>query len=264
MIRDVFLSLLDFILSIDYKVLILGILIGLFIKIKVNQTSLIAMNDGGVSETLLNEKLEASQHLAESTACLYDADKNMLIIARNRDGVMPSVIIDFLRYVTRNRKLTYGIIPSSENIKSNEAKIYRRVLIGIKDLDKLQKNEKKKLFDIKSVGAALKGFEGYGYCNIKIELSMGKAAKNQSMSNNEVNEVTMELMESGVENITKLELSTKEDTESNIETIDLLNNKIKDNFSLGYTRREPITFEKSKNKLLESYNRKKETIYRLI
>ena len=59
-----------------------------FIRIKLANLSGIATNSGVYSETLLKDKLDSDQYLADSTVCLYDADKQLFIIAINYTGVL--------------------------------------------------------------------------------------------------------------------------------------------------------------------------------
>jgi len=235
-----------------------------FIRIKVNMLSAIATNDGKFSETLLDEKLEKNQHLAETTGCLYDADNNLLIVARNRDGVMPSVILEFVRSMSNNKHLNFGVIPNEVNVKSKNVNIYRRLIIGMKDINNMGVREMNILKNIPSVFGAIKSFQGYGYYNIKIELSMGSAPKYSGMNSEKLKDTSLKLMESDLPNISKLEIASKEDTDSNIETIDLLNNKIKDNINIGYTRSNPVSINKIKNGLLNSYDKKKSLIESII
>lgn len=231
-----------------------------FIRIKVNVLSGVATNSGDFSETLLNEKLEENQHLAESTACLYDADNQLLIISRNRDGVMPSVIIEYFRSVAKNKMITFGVIPSDIKVSSKKSSIYRKLIIGINDVDTMESKHMKALKNIPSVFSAINGFKGYGYCNIKIELSMGSAPKNESMNNEKLKDTSLKLIESDIPNLNKLEISSKEESGSSIEVIDLLNNKVKDSFKIGFTRKDPILFSKLQQNLIVSYNKKKEII----
>lgn len=228
-----------------------------FIRIKVNVLSGVATNTGEFSETLLNEKLEENQHLAESTVCLYDADNQLLIISRNRDGVMPSAIIEYFRTVSKNKMITFGIIPNDVKISSKKSSIYRKLIIGVKDVDTMESKHMKTLKNIPSVFSAINAFQGYGYCNIKIELSMGTAPKNESMNNKKLKDTSLKLIEADIPNLNKLEVSSKEESESSIEVIDLLNNKVKDSFKVGFTRKDPILFSKLQQNLLIAYNRKK-------
>ncbi|MDU2491146.1 MAG: DUF6731 family protein [Clostridium celatum] len=231
-----------------------------FIRIKLANLSGIATNSGVYSETLLKDKLDSDQYLADSTVCLYDADKQLFIIARNRDGVMPSTILEYFRGVAKNKMITYGVIPNEVKVKSKESSIYRRLIIGINDVDKMTEKDNKILKKIKSVYGAINSFKGYGYCNIKIELSMGTAPKNESMNNQKIKDTSVLLMESDLESLNKLEISTKDEADTSVEVIDLLNNKVKDKFSIGYSREEPIVFDTLKQNLLNSYNKKIDVI----
>ena len=152
--------------------------------------------------------------------------------------------------------ITYGVIPNEVKVKSKESSIYRRLIIGINDVDKMTERDNNILKKIKSVYGAINSFKGYGYCNIKIELSMGTAPKNESMNNKKIKDTSVLLMESDLESLNKLEISAKDEADTSVEVIDLLNNKVKDKFSIGYSREEPIVFDTLKQNLLNSYNKK--------
>ncbi|WP_346879293.1 DUF6731 family protein [Clostridium sp. UBA7791] len=229
-----------------------------FIRIKTNSISGIATPDGEYDEKLLTEKLDDNQYLAESTACLYDGEKNLFVIARNRDAVLPSAILEFFKKILNNQHLNYAILPNNTNLKSKKSCIYRKLVIGMKDMSTLNDKDKSYLkVNIPAVYNAINGFDGYGYCNIKIELTMGDEPKNISMNNQLVKKTGYKLMESGIENLNKVEISSKENADTKVETIDLINNKIKDKFTVGYSRSEPILYADVIIKLLTSYNIKK-------
>jgi len=229
-----------------------------FVRIKTKSLSAIATEDGGYDETLLNKTLGKNQYLAESTACLYDSDKQLFVIARNRDAVLPSGILEFLKRTSQHKNLTFAIIQNEENVKSQSSYIYRSLIIGIKDAKNIKKKDSIFLQNkIPSVFNAIKSFEGYGYYNIKIELSMGAAPKKVSMNNTLVKDTSLQLMESAIPNISKLEISSKADEGTSVETIDLLNNKVKDNFKIGFTRTDPLLKKDVTKSLLDSYNSKK-------
>lgn len=235
-----------------------------FIRIKTNSMSGVATEDGEFDEKLLNEKLADNQFLAESTGCIYDGDKELLIVARNRDAVLPSAILEFFKKTLNNNDLTYAIIPNKLSTKANNEYIYRRLIIGITDVDNISKKDNSFLKEkVNPVYNAIKGFEGCGYCNIKIELSMGDRPKNQGM-NQKVKDIGFGLAESEIKNLKKLEMKTKEDIDTKVETVDLINNKVKDNFTIRYSRIEPILYSDIIDELLESYNNKKKHIDNLI
>ena len=229
-----------------------------FVRIKTKSLSAITTEDGGFDETLLSKKLDETQYLAESTACLYDTDKNLFVIARNRDAVLPSGILEFIKKTSEQKNLTFAIIPNIVNIKSQSSCIYRSLIIGINDAKTMSKKDSGFLKNnIPSVYNAIKSFEGYGYCNIKIELKMGSAPRKKGMSNSLVKGTSMQLMESDIPNINKLEISSKDDEGTAVETIDLLNNKVKDCFKIGFSRSNPILYKDVTDSLLDSYNNKK-------
>lgn len=236
-----------------------------FVRIKTNSISGIATAEGDYDEGLLNQKLDPNQYLADGTACLYDGEKNLIIIARNRDAVLPSAILEFFKKVLNEQHLVFAVIPNESNIKNKESSIYRRLVVGIKNVKDLDKKDAiflKK--NIPSVYNAINSFEGFGYCNIKIELTMGDEPKNVSMNNEMVKNTGFKLMESGIKNLNKVEIATKEDINTKVETIDLINNKVKDNFKIGFTRKNPILYKNIISSLFESYNKKKELIDKLI
>lgn len=226
-----------------------------FIRMR-NQRSGVANETGEYSDTLLDEKLEDDQYLAESTACIYDGDKNLFIIARNRDSVLPSGILEFFIKMTGNNNLNLAIIANKAKFNSKKSKVYRRFCIGITEANTISNKNKSYLQRyVPSVYNALTSFKGFGFSNMYIELSMGDMPQKIGMSNTEINSTVLGLMQSDIENVKKLELKMKESEDSKVETIDLFTNKVKDEFTIPFSKSNKITYDRLVKELLDSYGK---------
>lgn len=88
-----------------------------------------------------------------------------------------------------------------------------------------------------------------------LELTMGQMRK-QGMNVDNVAKEVLGLMETGISNITTLNVGIKAIKDTAIENIDLLTNKIVDEFSITYNKNNPLKSEKIFHSLFNSYNKK--------
>ncbi|NFO14847.1 hypothetical protein FDB34_11705 [Clostridium botulinum] len=160
-----------------------------FVRIKTNSMTGVANEDGSYDPEYIAKKLSDKDYLAEPTTCIYDSAYNTIIISRNRDGILPSGILEFFKKITGIRSLKFGIIPTKTTFSKANTNIYRNISIGIDDLDKL--DERSKTFLEKrcnSVFGAITALKPYQNINLRLNLSMGKANKKQGMNVQKVNE----------------------------------------------------------------------------
>lgn len=227
-----------------------------FIRIKTFSMTGVADENGEYDEYYLAKKLNDNQYLADPTSCIYDGNLKMFIIARNKDGVLPSGILEFFKRVTGDKTLQYGILPTKTTFSKANSNIYRSIAIGIDNIDKLE-DESKIFFKkrCKSVFGALTSLAPFGNTNLRLTLSMGQRPKKDGMKNQKIDDELQALIESGIENISKLSISSRADEDTKIEDIDLLQDKIHDKFKLGYSKTDVITHNKLYGALLESYNK---------
>ncbi|KOA89591.1 DUF6731 family protein [Clostridium botulinum] len=232
-----------------------------FIRIKKFSMTGVADENGEYDEYYLAEKLNNNQYLADPTSCIYDGDLKIFIIARNRDGVLPSGILEFFKKVTNNKTLQYGILPTKTTFSKVNTNIYRNLAIGIDNIDKLENNSKSFLKTrCKTVFGALTSLAPFGNINLRLTLSMGQRPKGDGMHNQIVSEELQALIESNIENISKLSISSRADEDTKIEEIDLLQDKIHDKFKLGYSKKDLITHDRLYDALVQSYNK----LYKLV
>ncbi|BDR66751.1 hypothetical protein DP145_11125 [Clostridium tetani] len=232
-----------------------------FIRIKTFSMSGVADEDGKYDEYYLAERLNDKQYLADPTTCIYDNNLKILIVARNRDGVLPSGILEFFKKITKENSLLYGILPTKTTFSKANSNIYRTLAIGINDIDKLDSRAENFLKKrCKSVFGAIKSLAPFGNANLRLSLSMGDRPRKYGMKSQKINEELQALIESDINNISKLNVSSRANEDTNIEEIDLLQDKIHDKFKLGYSRKDLITHDKLYNGLLNSFNK----MYKLV
>ncbi|WP_338153635.1 DUF6731 family protein [Clostridium tetani] len=74
--------------------------------------------DENLFEEILNLEKNKNKHLASPTPCIYDANKNIFIIPKNREGVSIGSILEFLCRYFKNKNLEFGYVSKRTNLDS--------------------------------------------------------------------------------------------------------------------------------------------------
>ncbi|MBD5572414.1 DUF6731 family protein [Clostridium botulinum] len=237
-----------------------------FIRLKDSELLGVADEEGNYDEEKLKDALEDKQHLASPTPCIYDGEKNIFIIARNREGVFPTAILRFLSKMLKDilgdNGLHFAIIPNEKGLKVDDTIIYKNVEITIDNIKKYTVEQNKLLKKhAGTIYSMINSAKSFGINKVKVKLS-ASLKKEDSMDKLLVsNELTglNELRDTpdlGFENIKNLEVDVKESAGTKIETIDLINNKIRDNFSIKFEKGDTIKVREVYTRLLGSYSNK--------
>ncbi|MGG7060285.1 DUF6731 family protein, partial [Clostridium tertium] len=203
-------------------------------------------------EKLLNSN-ENTKYLASPTPCIYDEDKNILIMPRNKEGVSSSSILEFMRKVCRNKNLDFGYISTTHELDFNSDITIRNIELSINNLTLMsQYSESKISKEAPSVGAIISSYKKIGCDTAKIGATMGDK-KNAGLTLNTAHDM-LALSRSECDNIIRLKLGVQSPTSRRITYIDLLHDKLTDKFTVSYSSKNRIKSDTILSKLLNSYN----------
>jgi hypothetical protein len=200
--------------------------------------------------------LEDGEYIGESVSALYDKNDCILVLQRNINSLPPSGIEEYLNKCFADLVVKLKpIISGSDISKITSDKIYRSIAIGV-----ATKNSN--LLDESShLGKILKHFYKFEGTSIKVEVSVGNAKRDRSLSPGLVNDTVKMLYDNG--DTTQLRVNTKDSPDTKVEKIDLLDDRRKDIVEFQISRDKPLThevvFPEIKSKYLE--RRIKETIF---
>lgn len=203
------------------------------------------------------EILEDGKYYCESTTMLYDPEKSILIIQKNRYGLQPSNVEFLLNKLNVDDNITIILKPIINKNKIqllNKEQVYRSLEIGIVN------NEQEEIVEeTTGIIGVLKNFQKYKGNNVSIRIGYNKRCKkDECLDSNMVIDTINELY--GNIHVNKLKTSIKFSDDTKVETIDLLDDRIYDYENLEYSKENPITHERLISVLKQLYKNKKSNI----
>lgn len=185
-------------------------------------------------------ELEDDEYLGEEVTALYDEDKNILMLQRNKYSLGPNGIEDYLNLIWPEGDETIYLrpiaIPNAFKI-AKKPKVYRRINLRMADI---QKNKKEGIIEkFKSpIGKIIDSFGEYNGVNAQITITVG---------NHKDIELDSDLVKSTIDDIennkglfSKAEIAMKDNDDTSVEVIDLFDGKAHDFATFRMENRETL------------------------
>ena len=205
-------------------------------------------NEAGTFDIL---KLAEDEWLGEGITVLYDSKKGVMMIQRNRNGLNVSGVQEFFNYLLSDSTSILYLRPkySFGNALESNSKCTK---IGITvDMSKLNGEPIKEYKWLTSLLTSADTFHG---SKVTISITNGGRRKEEYNLNSE--EILRLPGLSKIDGVEKLEIGLKQDSDSRVEMLDLLDNKLCDYDTLDYSRNYPINHERIKNSMIAKYNKR--------
>ncbi len=203
------------------------------------------------------EILEDGKYYCESTTMLYDLEKSILVIQKNRYGIQPSNIEFLLNKINEDENITIILKPMIKKNKIqllNKDKVYRSLEIGVVNIEQEEIIEEQE-----GIIGVLRNFQKYKGNNISVRIGYNKRCKkDECLDSNMVIDTINELY--GNIHVNKLKTSIKFNDDTKVETIDLLDDRIYDHENIEYSKENPITHDRLIAILRQLYKNKKSNI----
>ncbi len=203
------------------------------------------------------EILEDGKYYCESTTMLYDSEKSILVIQKNRYGVQPSNIEFLLNKINEDENITIILKPMIKKNKIqllNKDKVYRSLEIGVVNIEQEEIIEEQE-----GIIGVLRNFQKYKGNNISVRIGYNRRCKkDECLDSNMVIDTINELY--GNIHVNKLKTSIKFNDDTKAETIDLLDDRIYDHENIEYSKENPITHDRLIAILRQLYKNKKSNI----
>lgn len=226
-----------------------------FVRISKDLLPGIATDEGEYDPKLLSELLKDNQGIAESVSIIYDDKLCVLAVQRNNKGILPSGILDFFQEITKDKNIAFDAINLDIDLtKLKKDNIYRNIEIGFADLKRNTVINTK----VKQLNNIINSLKQYESASAKIVLSMGHSSRKNSLEPELSVDTIMNLNKSPY--INTLRIKTSENGDKDIETIDLVEERLKDDFTIKFSKVNPITHENVILGLLGSYSKNKDKL----
>lgn len=166
-------------------------------------------------------ELEDDEYLGEEVSALYDSNKNILMLQRNKFSLGPSGIEEYLNLIWPNEDedilVTPIPVPNAFEL-AKKPKVYRKINIRMANIDK--KVSENLLDKFKSpLGKVIKTYGEYDGVNAQVTITVGNGKENQL--DEDIVRTTINDIEDNKDLFTKAEISARDNDESPVEVIDL-------------------------------------------
>jgi len=222
-----------------------------FLRLRIDLPPGIA-NDDGEYEII---KLEDNEYIGVFTAAMYDAEKSIFVFHRNNQAFNANGLSGYLTSLLKDPNTTIvlkPIISGRDLEKIMKAKHYRAFEISLDSNSFCDIDNHNSLIQIVSLANKFKSN------TIKLSFSVGKAGKNESLDNATVRDVISESVPY-LDDFNRYVIRYRDCEDTQVETMDLLEERKHDGHTFNYDRSNPITYDKVINKLVEKYLAGKKT-----
>lgn len=204
-------------------------------------------------------KLDEDEYIGEEVSALYDQEYNVIMLQRNRNSLSPSGIEKYFSGVLGNGDLIELVpIPVPDELRTvKQEQIFRKLNINFAPTnidDELMNNTNKSILQI------IKGSRNLGALRVSITLSLGNSKKEKTLKQDEIIEL------GNLENydgFNKIQVSRRENEDTEIETVDLISGKLNDVIIVDVSRVNPIKFERLIVEMQNLYNAKDKLLKKL-
>ncbi|WP_408956189.1 DUF6731 family protein [Natroniella sp. ANB-PHB2] len=184
--------------------------------------------------------LEKDESIGEHVTALYDPEYNILMVQRNAHSLTPTGISNYLNELWGKKdKETIHLTPIFykeifEKIK--KAQTYRSLTLRLTDFSNTEYQNGNNI-----LGKMVKNFGGFEAVNVEINLTMGHNFK-RGLNKNHIHN-TLAVAEANEDVVKKTVVGMKESEDTNVEHLDLFEEKIHDIIPMKLERKESIDFK---------------------
>lgn len=185
-------------------------------------------------------ELDDDEYLGEEVTALYDEDRHILMLQRNKYSLGPNGIEDYLNLIWPKIDETIYLrpipIPNSFNL-AKKPKVYRRINVRLADLHH-QKSEGIVEKFKSPLGKMIKTFGEYNGVNAQITITVGN--QKDAELNNDMVKSTIDDIENNSEMFSKAEIAMKDNDDTAVEVLDLFDGKAHDFVTFRMENRETL------------------------
>ena len=227
-----------------------------FLILKLRDEIMPGIADDNGNYTL--EILEDGKYYCESTTMIYDPEKCIVVMQKNRFGLQASNVELLFNKINIDEKIGIILKPIINKNKINlldKDKVYRSLEIGFAN----SFNEENIQEKTNGILGTLNNFQKYKGNSVTIRIGYDKRAKKDDCLDSNLVVDTINQLYGNIE-INKLKTSIKFDDDTKAEIIDLLDDRIYDRENFEYNKENPITHERIVNTLRLLYKNKKKNL----
>lgn len=204
-------------------------------------------NDDGDFEII---ELHDGEYVAEYNAIIYDSVTKVLMLHRNRNAMTPSRMEDYLSefLVPGCNVILTPIIKESTLANIRRKPIYRSLRVRVIG----DESRDASLSEDSCLRRLIRAAKDLDPNSIDLYFGIGRGKKGDSLSLEKTREIIAEAH--GKEYIDKIEVSYKNDLDSKVEHIDLIEDRLHDECNFSLDEKEPLIYEKVIESMATKYH----------
>ncbi len=204
-------------------------------------------------------ELDEDEFIGEEISVLYDQEYSIIMVQRNKNSLTPSGIEKYFSGVLGEGNIVeLKAIPAPDELKTiKQNQIFRKINIGFSPTnidDAILNNVDGSIMEI------IRGSKKLGALRASITLSLGNSRKNRTLKQEEITELGNLQNYNG---FNKIQVSRREDEDTEAEIVDLLEGKLSDVITVDVSRSNPIKYESLITQMQNLYNDRNELIRNL-
>lgn len=204
-------------------------------------------------------ELDEDEYIGEEVSALYDQKYYIIMLQRNRNSLSPSGIEKYFSGVLGNGDIIELVpIPAPDELKTiKQNQIFRKLSIGFSPTnidDEILNNANESIIQI------IKGSRNLGALRVSVTLSLGNSKKGKTLKQEEIIELGNLQNYDG---FNKIQISRREDEDTDVELVDLLSGKLNDVITMEVSKINPIKYERLVIEMQNLYNAKSELIKKM-
>lgn len=210
-------------------------------------------------------ELDENEYIGEDLYMIYDAEKGIAMIQQNRNSLGVSRVEEFLQHTynlfwgtDHNKKISIEPIIGADGIEKLSKGTLRYIELSMANLNNYIPAEKTPLSEIISQLKTYHGVAG------KIMISIGRC-KGETLDRNKVQELAKEVCEESNKRLVRgAKIKIKEEDDTDVEIVDLLEDTCHDFLEFDLNKRERLGYGIVISSMCMKYANRKNELYRLV
>lgn len=192
-------------------------------------------------------ELDDSEYIGEDIAVLYHEKTNVLMVQRNRSAIgIRGIRAYFEQALNNSKSVDIKLVPFTNTLGELQKMIIRKVEVSFSDIK--ESNENSSLFGVISGAKKMKSL------STKVSFSVGHSKKEESLTQEEVIELTKLKEEEGYR---KVHIEYRESEDAPIEQVEFINGTLFDQEKFEYSKENDIYFERIVDKMVDIFYTRK-------
>lgn len=198
-------------------------------------------------------ELDESEYVGEDIAVIYQEKTNVLMVQRNRTAIgINGLKVYFQKILNSDQLVDIRLVPITNKLSELEKLIIRKIEVSFSDAK--YENEESPLIGFITSANKMKSL------STKISLSVGHSKKNQSLTKEELEELSKLREEDG---FNKVHIEYKEYEDAPIEQVEFINGSLFDHEKFEFSKKNEINYKRIVERMIDIFKTRKDYLEKI-